>query len=186
MTNTSISTGKARLSFKKQTLAAIAAVAGAVILPQIFHVMGALSGLGTALGEAFLPMHLPIILVGLLAGAYAGAAAGLTAPLISFALTGMPNSVMLPFMMIELCVYGLSAGLLRNVKMNSLLKVLISQLAGRLVRAAAILFAVYALKNTPINPATILTSVYKGIFGLALQWTLIPLIIYRVENGNEK
>ena len=185
MTNTSISLGKARLSVKTQTLAALAAIVAAVALPQIFHVMGAASGLGTALGEVFLPMHLPIILVGLLAGAYAGAAAGLVSPLISFALTGMPSAVMLPFMMIELCIYGLIAGLLRNVKMNTLLKVLISQLAGRFVRAAVIIFAVYVLKNTPINPAMIFTSVYKGIFGLALQWALIPLIIYRVENGNE-
>lgn len=96
-------TAKPRLSVKAQTLAAILAIAGAVALPQLFHVMGAVSGLGTKLGETFLPMHLTIFLAGFLAGPCAGAAAGLLAPLVNFALTGMPTSAMLPFMMIELC-----------------------------------------------------------------------------------
>lgn len=102
---------KPRLSVKVQTLATIAAIVGAVAVPQIFHVLGAVLGLGTGLGESFLPMHLPILLVGLLAGSYAGAAAGMFGPLVSFAFSGMPGIAMLPFMMLELCVYGLAAGL---------------------------------------------------------------------------
>lgn len=90
---------KPALSFKAQTLATIAAIVGAVVVPQFFHMLGAISGLGTALGETFLPMHLPIILVGLLAGSYAGAIAGLLGPAASFALSGMPvvQFVLLPF-----------------------------------------------------------------------------------------
>lgn len=174
---------KPRLSAKMQTISAIIAIISAVALPQIFHVMGAVSGLGTALGETFLPMHLSIILVGLLAGPYAGAASGLVTPLISFALTGMPNSVMLTFMMIELCVYGLTSGALRNIKMPSIAKVLIAQTAGRAVRALAILGAVYVLEVSAPPVSIIWTSVSVGIFGLALQWSLIPLILYRIENG---
>jgi LytS/YehU family sensor histidine kinase len=173
---------KPKLTVKVQALATLAAVVAAVALPQLFHVMGAMSGLGTALGEVFLPMHLPIILVGLLAGPYAGAVSGLLAPAVSYALSGMPTSVMLPFMMIELCIYGLSAGLLREVKMPAILKVLLAQVAGRAVRAAAILLSVYALGNQSVNVAVIWRSIPVGIFGLALQWTLLPLIVYRVEN----
>lgn len=176
----SILTGS-RLSVKRQSIAALAAVVCAVVLPQIFHVMGAASGLGTSLGEAFLPMHLPIILVGLLAGPYAGAAAGAVSPLLSFALTQMPGSVMLPFMCVELCAYGLFAGLLRNVKLPAIGKVFAVQLGGRLVRAAAILIGVYAF-GSPADPSVILKSVTVGLFGIALQWALIPLIVYRVEN----
>lgn len=175
-----------KLSIKRQTLAALIAIVAAVIVPQVFHVMGAMSGLGTSLGETFLPMHLPILLVGLLAGPYAGASAGLLGPLVSFVLTGMPGSVMLPFMMIELCAYGLFAGLLRNVPFPTITKVLFTQVGGRLVRAAAILIAVYAFGNESISIAVIWNSVLTGIFGLALQWTLIPLILYRVENRNIK
>lgn len=179
---------KPRLSIKAQTLATIAAIAGAVIVPQFFHALGAVSGLGAALGETFLPMHLPIIIVGLLAGPYAGAVAGLLGPLASFALSGMPSAAMLPFMMIELCVYGLSSGLLRNVKMPTIAKVLISQVAGRLIRAATIIIAIYAFSYANLNVAIIWNSIVKGIFGLVLQWSLVPLIVYRVENlkKNEK
>lgn len=171
-----------RLSVKSQTLATLAAIVGAVAVPQIFHTLGAISGLGTALGEIFLPMHLPIILVGLLAGPYAGAIAGLLGPLASFALSGMPGIAMLPFMMIELCAYGLFAGLLRNVKLPTIAKVVTVQIVGRAIRAAAILLAVYAFGNESVRIASIWMSIATGIFGLVLQWVLLPLIVYRVEN----
>lgn len=174
--------GKPWLSFKMQTLAAFAAVAGAVALPQFFHFIGAASGTGTALGEMLLPMHLPIILVGFLAGPYAGAVSGLLAPLVSFAFSGMPGAAMLPFIMIELCIYGLTAGLLCNVKFPVLAKVVAVQLAGRAVRAAAILLSVYAFGNESVCAAVILTSITAGFFGLCLQWLLIPLAVHGAEN----
>lgn len=182
------STTKKRLSVKVQVIATIAAIVGAVAVPQIFHLFGVVSGLGTALGEAFLPMHLPIILVGLLAGPYAGAVAGLFGPLVSFMISGMPGIAMLPFMMIELCAYGLCAGMLRNVKMPTIAKVVITQVAGRAVRAIAILLSVYVLGNESVSVAAIWMSIVTGVFGLALQWALIPLAVYRVENlkKNEK
>lgn len=174
-----------KLSVKTQTIATVCAIASAVALPQIFHIMGAMSGLGTSLGEIFLPMHLPIILVGLLAGPYAGAISGIFAPLLSFMLTKMPSPVMLPFMMIELCIYGLCAGILRNnTNMPSILKVLIAQLAGRATRGLAIVIAVYGF-GSPLPVATIWNSIGIGIIGLALQWTLLPLIVYRIENASK-
>lgn len=185
MTN-SVVLNKNKISISKQAFATAIAIVAAVVVPQIFHVMGYMSGLGTALGETFLPMHLPILLVGMIAGPYAGAVAGLLGPLVSFALTGMPGSAMLPFMMIELCAYGLFSGLLRNVKLPCLVKVLIAQMAGRAVRAAAILIAVYVLGNETVSVAMIWNSIVTGIFGLALQWTLIPLILYRLENRTAK
>lgn len=105
---------KPRLSIQRQSLATALAIIGAVAVPQLFHAVGAVSGLGTALGVAFLPMHLPVILVGLLAGPYAGAVSGLLGPVAGFVLSGMPGPMKLPFMMVELCAYGLIAGLLRG------------------------------------------------------------------------
>lgn len=187
MTDNSIikSAGKPRVSFKIQTLGAIAAIVGAVVIPQLFHVMGAISGLGAALGETFLPMHLPIIVAGLLAGPFAGAVSGLLGPLVSFALTGMPAAAMLPFMMIELCAYGLFAGLLRDVKIPRVFKVLIIQIAGRAIRAAAILLAFYAFDSKSVPVAVIWSSIAAGLPGLVLQWCLIPLIDFRI-NGVKK
>lgn len=172
---------KPRVSLKIQSLAALAAIAAAVALPYILHIAGKALGIGTALGETLLPMHFPVILVGLLAGPFAGAAAGIAAPLISFLLTGMPGKAMLIFIMIELCSYGLFAGLLRGVKMPSFAKLLSVQVAGRAVRAVAILLSFYAFSNAAIKPAIILTSIKTGIFGIVIQWALIPLIVYLTD-----
>ncbi len=169
-------------TIKTKTIAAILAVAAAVAIPQLFHVLGAVSGLGTAPGEVFLPMHFAIFAVGFFAGPVAGGVAGALAPLVSFWLTAMPKAPMLPFMMIELCVYGLATGLLANVKMPTLGKLLIAQVAGRAVRAGAILLGFYVF-SSPIAPATIWTSLLPGLPGLLLQWIILPLLVYRVANA---
>lgn len=171
-----------KLSVKLQTIGGLIAIVSAVALPQLFHVMGAASGLGTSLGETFLPMHLPIILAGLLLGPYAAAVAGAASPLISFLLTGMPGAVMLPFMCVELCAYGLAAGLLRNAKMPTLGKVVIAQIAGRAARALAIVIGANVF-GSAVNVSVIWTSIAVGVFGLALQWVIIPLAVFRAKRG---
>ena len=175
-----------KVSVKVQTLATVGALAAAVALPQVFHAVGAVSGLGTALGETFLPMHLPILLVGLTAGPAAGAISGVLAPLVSFALSGMPTAAMLPFMMIELLCYGLFAGLMRTARIPSLGKVVLAQIGGRAVRAAAILIAFYGLGSTAIPVAIIWRSIATGLPGLLLQWVLLPLLLYWIENRSHK
>ena len=92
---------------------------------------------------------------------------------------------MLPFMMIELCVYGISAGLLRNVKLPNIAKVLIAQIAGRAVRAGAIMFGFYAL-GTAVKPAIILASIPAGLFGIILQLIIIPLAVYRLKEADNE
>jgi len=171
-----------KVSVKQQTLISLCAICVAVVLPQLFHVMGVISGVGATLGELILPMHLPIIFVGLFAGPIAGALAGAFSPIVSFYLTGMPSLVLLPFMVVELFVYGLFAGFLKNIKMPDILKVFLVQFVGRAIRAVVILSAVYVFNYSSINPAIILTSISKGIFGIALQLVLIPSVLYRVKS----
>lgn len=110
-----------------------------------------------------------------------GAVTGAVSPLLSFALTGMPSAALLPFMMIELTVYGVVCGLLKSKKMPVILKVLTAQILGRAIRAAAILIAFYGFKSTAVSPTIILSSIASGLPGLILQWTLLPLLIYRVK-----
>ena len=167
-----------KLSVKAQTLATAAAVISAVALPQLFHFLGAALGFGPSIAQSFLPMHLPVILVALFAGSMAGGIAGFLSPLISFALSGMPSANLLPFMMIELCAYGVFAGLLRNNKMPTVLKVLITQVLGRAVRAVAILGAVYLFNYKKIAPKIIYTSIYEGIAGILLQLIIIPIVLF--------
>ena len=175
MTNTLILT---RPTLKNQTIAILCAVAAAVLLPQAFHLIGIASGLGAAPGAAFLPMHLPVLLVGLLAGPAAGVVAGALSPLVSSALSGMPAAVMLPNMIAELAGYGLAAGLLADKKMPVLGKVLLSQMAGRICKAAVLLASVYLVGFNALPVSLIWTSIAAGLPGLVLQWALIPLILF--------
>lgn len=171
-----------RLSFKAQTLALVAALVSAVALPQLFHVIGAVSDLGTTVGASFLPMHLPIMIVGFVAGPYAGLVAGALAPLVSFALSGMPTIAMLPLMIAEISAYGLFAGLIRNVKLPSFAKLLSVQLLGRAARALATVAVVLFVSETPITLSSIYTSIIAGLPGILIQWAILPLLIYFVKN----
>lgn len=171
-----------RLSLTVKAAATVLAIVAAVALPQLFHVIGAVPGQGTMLGVAFLPMHLPIIFVGLIAGPAVGAIAGAAAPLVSFLLSGMPMLAMLPLMMIELCTYGLIAGLLRSVKLPSLVKVVLAQLAGRVVLTVATAIAVFVFGSSDSIAATWTSDLAAGLPGLALQWALIPLAAYWSES----
>ena len=171
-----------RKTVKTQTLITLVAVAAALALPQLFHFIGVTSGVGPALGEAFLPMFLPVLIAGLLGGPVVGLVAGMVSPLLSYALSGMPGVVMLPNLIAELAGYGLVAGLLINVKMPVIGKLLIAQIAGHALKAAVIFLSVYALGNHAIPVTLIWSSVVTGLPGIILQWSLIPLIVFWVNN----
>lgn len=168
-----------RYSVKAKTVITVITVALAVILPQILHLAA-----GKALGEIWLPMHLPVILAGFIAGPVVGAVAGTLSPVVSFLISGMPSAVLLPFMAIELFGYGFSAGLISKTKIPTVLQVLSVQVIGRLIRAAAILIAVFGF-NYSLNPMMILTSIKTGICGIVLQLVVIPLALYAIKR-NEK
>ncbi len=172
---------KNKISIKAQTLFGLCAAAAAVILPQILHTAGTAFGIGSALGETFLPMHLPVLIVGFTAGPVAGCIAGLLAPIISFAMSGMPSVVLLPFMVIELFSYGLFSGIINSAKMPDLCKVLSVQVIGRAIRAVAIAIAVYGF-GYGISVSIIWASIVAGIGGIALQLVIVPLAMRLTKN----
>lgn len=178
MNNTSV-ISKKTITAKAMTI--FAAVAGAVALPQIFHLIGAVSGTGAAVGAALLPMHIPVLLAGFLAGPVVGALAGVISPLLSFLISGMPSAAILSFMIIELGVYGLIAGLLAKSKLIGFVKLLIAQVAGRAARAGAVLASIYFLGNTALTPMAAVEFITAGLFGILLQWALIPMLSERME-----
>jgi hypothetical protein len=171
-----------KTTFKMKTLIVAAAVILSIVLPQIFHAIGVFFGVGTAPGAAFLPMHIPVLLAGLIAGPFAGLAAGILSPLCSSALTGMPGSAMLPFMVLELAGYGFTSGMMSRIKMPVFFKLLISQIAGRALRAGAVLFAIFIL-GSHMDVSIIRSFVIAGLPGILLQWVLIPLIMHRIQKG---
>ena len=101
---------------------------------------------------------------------------------LSFALSGMPGAAMVPFMMIELAGYGLAAGFLGKTKMPVIVKLLLAQVAGRIIRAAAVFAAVYGMGSEAVTVSSIWMSIATGLPGLALQWCLIPLAVFWLEN----
>lgn len=158
----------------KKSLLLTLAMTTAVALPWLCHLLGGQLGLGSGLGEMLLPMHLPVMMAGMLGGSMVGLACGVVSPLLSFALTGMPASVMLPFMMVELAVYGLTAGLLRRSQLPALVKVLMVQVAGRLARALVLALAVYGFGFDRLPISLIWTSISVGLAGILIQWAILP------------
>ena len=186
--NDSLTAGTNKTSIKATLIGAVISAAMAVALPQLLHMFGMVTGLGPMPGETFLPMHLPVMLCGFFAGPAAGLIAGAASPAISAALTGMPATAMLPFMTIELAVYGLSAGLIKNTLGTdrlTMLKVLAVQVSGRAVRAIAILLAFYVLGLKMIAPAVIWNSIIAGLPGIAIQLIVIPAAVYAVNRAGK-
>ena len=165
---------------RKALLTAIM-VSVAVILPQICHLLGGQLGLGSQLGEMLLPMHLPVMLAGMLWGPWAGLACGLLSPIVSFALTGMPGVALLPFMTAELTVYGLSAGLLSKTNLPTLLQVALTQVAGRVARAAVLAVAIYGFGFDRLPISIVWTSITAGVAGIVIQWAVLPLAAREVK-----
>lgn len=180
------SIAKARKSVKGKLLITVGAIIGSVALPQLVHMIGRISGVGTALGELLLPMHFFVLFAGLLAGPAVGVMTGACAPLISYLLSGMPRETVLPFMIIELIGYGLAAGLLSEMKMHSFFKLLIAQVCGRALRAAAVLAAVYVFDVQGVAVSSIWNMVILGVLGILFQWCIIPLLLFRVNAWEEK
>ena len=176
----SYSNVKKQVSVKRQLIYGLIATICAVVLPQLAHSLGSLWGVETAIGEMLLPMHLPVIFIGMIAGPIAGAVAGVCSPLISFALTGMPKAVMLPFILIEVAVYGITAGLLYSSKIHNFAKVVITQFAGRAAKAVAILVAFYFLQGK-VAPSVIWTTLYTGIAGIVIQWVALPFLARKAQ-----
>ena len=160
----------------KRSLLSAVSITVAVTLPWLCHLLGGAMGLGSGLGEMLLPMHLPVMLAGLLWGYQVGFVAGLVSPLASFALTGMPGAMMLPFITVELAVYGLTAGLLSRMKMPTLGKVVLVQVAGRAVRALALAVAIYGFGFAGLPMSIVWTSITAGAVGILLQWVLVPVL----------
>jgi hypothetical protein len=172
---------------KAKTVTMILGIVGAVALPQVFHLIGMLSGTGKVAGTIFLPMHVSVLIVGLLAGPVVGITAGAMSPIVSFLITStfmgaaMPAAPMVPFMVVELAGYGLVAGLFVNKKMPLVLKVLLAQIGGRIIKGMFTLFAIHVLNNQFDSLTKIWAAVITGIPGLMIQLTFIPLFLHRIE-----
>lgn len=146
-----------------------------VIVPYIFHTTG-------IPGTVFLPMHIPVLLGGFLLPPHLAILLGMLTPLINSFISGMP--VLFPFAIImsfELGFYGLVASLLyRKLKVPSLLALIISMIAGRIM-AGVTIFILAAFFAVKLDPMTfIIGGVTTGLPGIIIQLVLIPTLIYAI------
>lgn len=146
-----------------------------VIVPYLFHTTG-------IPGTVFLPMHIPVLLGGFLLPPHLAILLGMLTPLINSFISGMP--VLFPIAIImsfELGFYGLVASLLyRKLKVPSLLALIISMIAGRIM-AGVTIFILAAFFAVKLDPMTfIIGGVTTGLPGIIIQLVLIPTLIYAI------
>jgi len=142
----------------------------AVYAPMLVHSFG-----GVNAGRKFLPMPFFVLLAGLALGWRAGLVTGLASPAISFLLSGMPRAEILPFVIVQLCVYGLVAGLL-NRKYNASISIALAILAG--LFSITISMLLFSKMNAFVYAAGVIKD---GWIGMLVQIILISLVIKLVE-----
>lgn len=151
-------------------------IAFGVVLPMVFHFVG-------AMGSVFLPMHIPVLIAGLFLGPRIGCTAGLVTPVLSCLLTGMPPVMpVLPFMTLELAIYGLIGGYMYQTRRRSLVVALIAALLAGRIAALAGGYGIVSLLHIKLDPlAYIAAGVVTGLPGIAIQLIVVPFLVKRME-----
>lgn len=161
----------------------VALIALAVALPQFVHLIAHAAG-----GMTWLPMYLPVLIAGCVLGAQYGVAIGMLSPVASFLITSafsspMPMLARLPFMVVELAVFGGVSGLFaKHIAKNALAAfpaVLIAEVCGR----GVFMLCVVALQNvTVLTPALVWMQIQSGFVGLIAQALLVPAIVIALRS----
>lgn len=166
-------------TLNKFTITAVC-VALCIILPIALH------GIPNA-GTLFSPMHIPALLCGIICGWPYGLLCGLVGPLLSSLLTSMPPMAKLPFMMIELAVYGVVCGLLMKgfrsgkIWIDLYASLLIAMLSGRII--AGIVRAFF-LAGESYSWSIWATSYFVSCLpGIIVQLILIPALYIALERA---
>ncbi len=167
---------------KKITITAVF-LAIALLLPQVFHIFPIPNS-----GNVFLPMHIPVILCGYIVGPVQGLLLGVISPILSFFITGMPNAARLPFMVCELMVYGLSAGVAYKYlfcKVNKTIRIyitlILSMIMGRIAYFIGLLVAIYLLHIDDLTLGAVISAVVLGVPGIIIQIIFIPAIVLAID-----
>ena len=169
-----------QMSVVKKSVYCAVCIALCVVVPMAFHTI-------QSAGSIFLPMHIPVLLCGLICGWPFGLVCGLVGPLLSSVLTGMPPIAILPAMMVELAVYGLTAGVLlpriRTGKpiLDLYITLIVAMLAGRILGGVA--RALLLTPGTYTMAAWVTGSFITSLPGIVIQLLLIPLLYTALEKS---
>ena len=155
-------------------------IALGLVLPMAFHMIG-------GAGPIFLPMHIPVLIGGFFLSPLLALSVGVLTPLLSGLLTGMPPMFpMMPIMMLELGIYGLTISVVKNnVTKNPYIALLASMILGR-VAAGFMVFVLstFFAAKLPSAFVFITTSVTTGIPGIIIQLIFIPIVVIALNKSN--
>ena len=169
------------MAISKETAILILAIAAAVVLPQMVHGIGVLAGVGGMLGQILLPMYIPVFVIAFYRGPVSGILTGLLAPLVSFWMTGMPATTILPYMMVELIAIGALAGLLAKNTLPALVRVLLAQVGAKAVRLLIFAGNLYFATEGALTASMVFGDVVRSIPGILLQLVVVTMLLKMKE-----
>ena len=147
-----------------------------------------LTGQLRSIGNALCPMHIPVLLAGFLCGPWWALGVGAAAPLLRFALFGMPPLFPLGLAMcFELATYGAVCGLLyrylpKKVS-NIYVALIIAMLFGRIVWGA-VRALLSGVAQTPFTWATFWAGAFTtAVPGIIVHIALLPLIVLALRRA---
>ena len=147
-----------------------------------------LTGQIPQIGKALCPMHIPVLLAGFLCGPWWALAVGAVAPLLRFALFGMPP--LFPTgtaMCFELAAYGLVSGILcrklPKKAVNVYLALIAAMLAGRLVWGI-VMVVLMGLSGSAFTWAAFMAGAFvNAVPGIIVHILLIPIIVLALRKA---
>ena len=147
-----------------------------------------LTGQVQQIGNMLCLMHIPVLLCGFLCGWQWGMAVGFIAPLLRFAIFGMPPIYPIgAAMAVELATYGALSGLLYHLlpkkKLSIYAALMAAMLGGRLAWGAArYAFAGLSGSEFPFS-AFIAGAVTNALPGIARQIIHLPLLVMALQQA---
>ena len=167
---------------------AIRRMVSAAVCLALCMVLPFLTGQIPQVGSALCPMHVPVLLAGFLCGPWWAMAVGAVAPLLRFALFGMPpvfpTGVAMCF---ELAAYGLVSGLLYarlpKKTANIYVSLLAAMLAGRVVWGI-VRVVLSGVAGEPFTWAAFMAGAFvNAVPGIVVHILLIPVIVMALRKA---
>ena len=153
------------------------------------YVLPFLTGQVPTIGNMLCPMHIPVLLCGFICGWQYGGAVGLVAPLLRSLTLGAP--LLFPSavcMSVELCTYGVIAGLMYMLLPKKIpfiyISLIIAMLSGRLIWGGAMLICLTAGGSGFGLSAFVAGAFTNAIPGIILQILLIPAAVMLLRRYN--
>ena len=147
-----------------------------------------LTGQIPQIGSAISPMHIPVLLAGFLCGPWWAMAVGAVAPLLRFALFGMPPIFPVGLAMcFELATYGLVSGLLYRLlpkkTVNIYVSLVAAMLAGRVVWGI-VMVILSGVTGSAFTWAAFLAGAFiNAVPGIIIHIVLIPLLVVALRRA---